>query len=555
MTCRRRKMSENEKKHLLPNFYRFIQKRPDYQKQWTPPSDVMTRERLSVIGVLFVFSFLNLFFAAYSSPFYRYSPYTDANIYMAVARAMQNGLLPYRDVFDHKGLLLYFIYYMGSLIDRSGFLGIYVVLSLSFSIFLYYGYLLSRLFFRPMVSIFAAFSLAFVSVASPIYINGGGSTEELMMPFIMVCLYYMVRDLHQIDHRDSIASRNRAFGYFLIGIACGAILWIKFSSLIVVGFPGLFLIGVLITKRRFKDLFISAVSFLLGMAIISLPSVLYLARHDLFSEFSEVYIRFNYAYSSLMLDTEIEMFVEMLFLGCILPCVPVIIALRYLSKKIRTVNRLTVVFSGVHMLSLLFLYIIGKKNYPYYFLQTGPVFIFASSAVMYFLSRSFANRKAKYKSSIILISFSLMILSVTMLFSTVRWQLGSPVAGPSSVEICAQEINMTWSNQDVKRSPNIILLDTSDQGYYELCNTYPQERYFYVPNTSMEKRLEIIEAQKTYIRSQRVDFVIMYVKTDRVLDFSDLHSEFQRMVCLPSDTDEGYFWQIYTQSAEKSSLE
>ena len=35
---------------------------------------------------------------------------------------MMNGAVPYRDLFDHKGPLLYLLYGIGYLIDSTGFL-------------------------------------------------------------------------------------------------------------------------------------------------------------------------------------------------------------------------------------------------------------------------------------------------------------------------------------------------------------------------------------------------------------------------------------------------
>ncbi len=37
----------------------------------------------------------------------------DSNSFIYIARLMQYGLIPYLDVFDHKGPLLYFINYIG----------------------------------------------------------------------------------------------------------------------------------------------------------------------------------------------------------------------------------------------------------------------------------------------------------------------------------------------------------------------------------------------------------------------------------------------------------
>ena len=49
---------------------------------------------------------LALVFASTASPLYATNFWTDTNIYFTIGRGMLKGLMPYRDLFDHKGPLL-----------------------------------------------------------------------------------------------------------------------------------------------------------------------------------------------------------------------------------------------------------------------------------------------------------------------------------------------------------------------------------------------------------------------------------------------------------------
>ena len=69
-----------------------------------------TLNRLLFFAILMVSPFVFL-----ANPFCGV-PGTDSSIFIYVARSLGHGLMPYRDVFDQKGLLIYLIDYVGVLI-------------------------------------------------------------------------------------------------------------------------------------------------------------------------------------------------------------------------------------------------------------------------------------------------------------------------------------------------------------------------------------------------------------------------------------------------------
>lgn len=62
---------------------------------------------LSIFFIFLLASALLLAVLSTSSPLYPTNPWVDANCYMTVARGMRAGLLPYRDLIEQKGPLLY----------------------------------------------------------------------------------------------------------------------------------------------------------------------------------------------------------------------------------------------------------------------------------------------------------------------------------------------------------------------------------------------------------------------------------------------------------------
>lgn len=105
--------------------------------------------------VLFLFlaiSAIVLFFCSKNSPFYVFNDWVDANAFFTMGKGMMNGLIPYKDLFEQKGPILYFIYGIGYLLDNDGFTGIYILEVLSSTILCYCLYKLSKLMICPLYS-------------------------------------------------------------------------------------------------------------------------------------------------------------------------------------------------------------------------------------------------------------------------------------------------------------------------------------------------------------------------------------------------------------------
>ena len=72
--------------------------------------DHQKQESLCIFLYFIVAAVTVLLLATRSSFLYPCNNWDDANSYFSVGKAIFNGKLPYREVFDQKGILLYFLY-------------------------------------------------------------------------------------------------------------------------------------------------------------------------------------------------------------------------------------------------------------------------------------------------------------------------------------------------------------------------------------------------------------------------------------------------------------
>lgn len=87
-------------------------------------------------------------------PLYPFNDWVDANTIFTVGKSILRGLVPYRDLIDQKGPLLFFLHTLGALVSFDGFFGVYLLeLPVCFA-FLLYQYRLLRLFYPGWFLVF-----------------------------------------------------------------------------------------------------------------------------------------------------------------------------------------------------------------------------------------------------------------------------------------------------------------------------------------------------------------------------------------------------------------
>ena len=219
------------------------------------------------------------------SPLYPYNPWGDANVFMTIGKNMLHGMMPHRDLFDLKGLLLFLLHEWAACLSPHSFHAIYIVQVFCFWGFMTYSLRTARLFCDTGIVLPFVCLAGLLTVSSDFY-SYGDSVEEFSLPLLAHALYHFLCYV-----RDGKAPSRRA-GIF-IGMGAGIILWMKYS--ILTFYLGA-LAGILILAYRRGELSVvgrTAVWTLCGLLTVSVPVLAYALHHGIFADFLHVYFYSN----------------------------------------------------------------------------------------------------------------------------------------------------------------------------------------------------------------------------------------------------------------------
>ena len=172
----------------------------------------------TLLSVAFV-----LLFSTGTSPLFagEWEPrHIDSSIFQMLGVAILNGKVPYVDIFDHKGCILFFINALGYLINgKAGLLCLQMFnLAATLMIWLRTTALFTASHWRQWLSLLLTLWLLTFTF------EDGNLSEEWSLPWISLPLYYYFR-YRYVQHEDIPTSR-----LFIIGIASGIIAFIRANN-------------------------------------------------------------------------------------------------------------------------------------------------------------------------------------------------------------------------------------------------------------------------------------------------------------------------------------
>ena len=191
-----------------------------------PASPILTGEKSRASReerrLLFCVALVSVSVCSLSSPLYPFNDWVDANCFFTVGKSMLYGIVPYRDLYEQKGPLLYALYALCYPISHRTFLGGWLLEVAAAWAFLSLAWKSHLLLTGKRDPIFLFLTAALVYTV-PSFLKGG-SAEELSLPLLMLSFYYGLRCIclnRELTGREA----------FLIGVSSGAVLWIKYSML------------------------------------------------------------------------------------------------------------------------------------------------------------------------------------------------------------------------------------------------------------------------------------------------------------------------------------
>jgi hypothetical protein len=455
----------------------------------------MQKRDLRVLVFCLLIAAACLLICSKSSPLYPINDWEDANAYFSAGKGMLGGMVMYRDLYEHKGPMIYGLHALCALIDHTSFLGVFFMEILAVGLFLMAVYKLLTLYGAKQ-SAWILLPAAAALTLSSLSFYKGDSAEELCLPMLAWPLYFLLRWL-----KLQSPKRMPAGTLVLGGLLCGFVLWIKFT---ILGFFAAWILGLFLyhlLRGKARDAFASLGWFLCGIGIATLPWIVYFAINGALYDWFKIYFYDNlFLYSQTEPLTLLARFKEMLktawiwFVQNPAYTFPMAVGAIWftVSKRHSVVEKVwlwcLLVFLGIGVF-------IGGKLYVYYGFIFAAFAAFLLLPVCRWLDKALLHRKLL---SAVFVS-TLSILSLVVCFT---------VSPNTSDLLKPREDTMQYRFAAViDRVPDATMLNFffMDTGFYTAANVTPSVKYFHYTNVPLE---EMLTEQTRYIDEGVTDFVV-----------------------------------------------
>lgn len=454
--------------------------------------------RLLLFSLLMAAGFLLIL--SKCSPLYPMNDSVDVNCFFTMGRSILHGIVPYRDLYEQKGPVLYFLYALAALISEHSFFGVYLLEIVTFGLFLYFSGKIAEIYLGQCKAVFFIVAvLAAVIPVSPAFAHGGGA-EEVSLFMLAYGLYSVLKALH----KKRLLSFWEAF---LNGAFAAMVLYIKFTMVgFYMGLALFVIIWYLSAELQWKQLLITIGQFLLGVAAVSAVVFGYFLIYGAVEDFLTVYFYNNLFLYPVELDgTRQELIWNSLKRTLeVNPsyawCIYLSLLLFFLEcrKNWRDLPMALLCFAGLVIGTYW-----GGRGYTYYGLILAVFAVFGLIAI-FRLCRAIGLSQwvKKLLTDVPLVSGIAVFISIAVLFSY-SWHNGRNVwmMAYSKADMPAYRFAETIHQvEDAK----ILNLGFLDGGFYYAADVLPNCKYFCTLNINTP---DMWELQRECIRNG-VDFVI-----------------------------------------------
>lgn len=509
---------------------------------------VISKKQNSILiyVVLLLSSMFLVFLNTAMSPLY-IEPYIthDASVFYVMGRAMKEGMVPYKDLFDHKGLYIYFIYYLAALIGEKNSIGLFSIFSVLAFIYSVFTFKIINFYKDKLVSFISTLFILILST-SMYFCHDSILCEYLSLILITISIYIMCLYFNVDLVKDSKMGFKPV--YMLInGILCGINVMCKANySLYFVAVAIYVFVDLVFIKKDFILLIKNIIFGIIGVIIGLLPAITYCLITNSFKDMIFAVFTFNFNYvSGLNIDLPKEVdttgkaiiytlksYFNMIFLS--IASIVILFYKKYPKNQIY-----------FYILSFIFLLIsvlLALSGYTHYLTLLLPciipfIVVMSQGIVNFFNITIINNRIFKVISIIIILIFSFSISNI----------IGRDVLimNFSFMANDVRKVKQKLSKYIKVNKKTKVLCVGGGQFYHNYLGDIPKDKYYYIPSIPADIWSEPIEEVHKYVIEKSYDIVCYVPNVLIVNKYSDDMKKYldENYVLISSKT--GKAGQIY----------
>lgn len=201
--------------------------------------------RKGIPALLLVANFIIVVLSFRSSPFSNILNGHDSSMFMYFGKGMNEGMIPYVDMFDHKGIILFFFQQLGVKLGFGNYsFGVWLIESIFYLVSILFIYKTSMLLTNKKG--ISSLSILLTTGLILITFDGGNYSEEFALTFISIAFFYITKCV--------INSEYNQFHLLIIGLTGGLTFFIRSNMIALwIVFCLYFVISDLM-HRNFYDL-------------------------------------------------------------------------------------------------------------------------------------------------------------------------------------------------------------------------------------------------------------------------------------------------------------
>lgn len=309
---------------------------------------------------------------------------TDTGVWLQIAKEITEGRMAYRDLFDHKGPLLFLLY---SVFFRiGGMTGVWFLQCAFLAVVIIVGYQCARKISSNEIA--CAYAVMCAMLGRSIFGGEDFPIEEVALPFIMVSLYIFVSYFCDPDRR--IKKKE----ILLLGFCMGSVLCLRpnMIALWIVFVLAVFL--ELLYRKRYQELWFCAGCFLAGLLLILVLVGGWLWCNGALQSCWEDSIMFNFLYVG---QSDVRARMEVLGEFFFHPLQFVCICFNVLMLAVRKDDRILYRTNLLYMILNVILASMSGVNYHNYEIAFLPGFVLPFAGGLDYLWGSLERAEKKWK--------------------------------------------------------------------------------------------------------------------------------------------------------------
>ena len=451
----------------------------------------------AVYGICLLISTVFFLLFGFNSPIYTFNSDHDFQWYMTVGNSLTKGKIPYRDIFEHKGPLVYFVFAFACLFANPGIL-ILILEIICMSLFFFFTYRICKKRLNTFYSLIAIPLLAFAIFTSWCRIRSAAIVEEFALPIYAYFLLCWLEFLTEKKHWNWVRA-------LCLGLCFGVLLWVKYTLFYFMLVPMIVWFILSLRRRQYRTLMINVLCIIAGVLIITAPILFFYALHHAIDDLFYVYFYINLtAYGASNLQSILSAAGLFFIIG---PALVILIILGVISFSIKYWREQTGWLLLISFIINFILLTYSANTIAYYYSGLIPYCILGIISILEHINTKLTLQRYR---KLIFITLVILCIGITIPFSILTYEWGRNKNEYTPLAIAEVIKNHQISEQ---KQCTLFCYKIYDFGFYNATNILPNN-YFFVNSAFDENRFpKMYESFRASITNQTSDFVITHLST------------------------------------------